>query len=86
MSANSEWELLELNLKALRQGVARRIADYPPPIPACDEQFNYLIEQRRLLIAELARCRSAARDGTSSVEEFIAVSPLKEELSKPAPT
>ena len=33
-------------LVAKRRHVTQQIAAYPMPIPACDEQFNWLLEQR----------------------------------------
>jgi len=45
---------------ALEKELARtyeEISSYPPPIPACDEQFNYLLEKRDQLLRELARLK-----------------------------
>ncbi len=35
-----------------------QIKNYPPPIPACDTQFNYLIEKRSIIYRELSQLKS----------------------------
>ncbi len=45
---------------ALETQLARtyeEISSYPTPIPACDEQFNYLLEKRDQLLRELAQLK-----------------------------
>ena len=59
------------------------IRAYPAPIPACDAQFNHLLELRRLLPGELARLEAAACDPAASVEAFVCASPCRAELSAP---
>ena len=36
-------------IQAARLALNREIGAYPPPIPACDAQFNFLLEKRRRL-------------------------------------
>lgn len=52
-------------LEAKRAALNAEIRSYPGPIPACDAQFNYLLEKRTRLSAVLnlvdrllARCRT----------------------------
>ena len=45
----------DLNIKLAK--VEEEIRSYPSPITGCDAQFNYLLEQRSLLLAELAKNR-----------------------------
>ena len=75
MNAQMDWQAVEVDLRRLKQGVAAEIRAYPAPIPACDAHYNHLLEQRRLLSAELARLDAvrAARD--ASVADFLAASP-----------
>lgn len=47
-----------VSLEAELARTYEEISNYPPPIPACDEQFNYLLEKRDQLLRELARLRS----------------------------
>ena len=48
-------------LEVERNRVCAEIASYPPPIPACDEQFNHLLEERDRISRELSRLRRAVR-------------------------
>jgi chorismate mutase len=48
--------LRELELERLR--LHDEIRDYPQPIPACDEHFNHLLEERARVARELARLRA----------------------------
>ncbi len=60
--------------------ILEEIRNYPPPIPACDLQFNHLLEQRARIAQELSRLdalsqRSLTRtDAIKLIEEFIASS------------
>ncbi len=53
------------------------IRNYPAPIPACDAQFNYLLEEREALSSELARVRdfmnkdTDSEDARSSIDAFL---------------
>jgi len=55
LSTELEWAALRRQLECLIQEVGEEIRAYPAPIPACDVQFNRLLELRRLLPAELAQ-------------------------------
>ena len=63
-------------LRQHRRQVVDQIGGYPAPIPACDAQFNHLMEQRRLLTRERARLLAVRGNGQVSVEEFLRRSPL----------
>ena len=82
MTKTDEWQSLRQRLESLQRTVASQIESYPQPIPACDEQFNYLLELRRLVPAELARFDGAAGDGAASAEDFMRTSPVREALEK----
>ena len=81
MSTELDWSGVRHRLQALMREVAEQIRTYPAPIPACDAQFNRLLELRRLLPEELARLDAAARDPFTSIEDFIGSSPCGAELS-----
>ena len=85
MNAESEWRSLRLRLEALKGSVAGELRGYPPPIPACDDQFNRLLELRRLLPRELARLVLAANDKSITIEDFIRSSPCEAALSASHP-
>ncbi|HEX9810133.1 MAG TPA: hypothetical protein VGC25_11130 [Alphaproteobacteria bacterium] len=82
MDIAPDWAALRLRLETLMAAVEAEIRDYPPPIPACDAQFNHLLELRRLIPAELARLEAAAADGFLTVDAFILTSPCKAQLAE----
>ena len=62
MTADSDWDGLRARLARLQETVAAEIAAYPAPIPACDAQYNHLLERRAALAEARARL-DAAREG-----------------------
>lgn len=60
--------------------VREEIGNYPAPIPACDAQFNYLLEKREALTSELSRLRelmaggASSEDGSVSVDAYLSMS------------
>ena len=76
MADDSEWDALQARLSQLREAVAREIRAYPAPIPACDAQFNHLLERRAALADALASLDAARETGTATPEDFRAKSPL----------
>jgi hypothetical protein len=55
------WTELENHLKKARRSILAQIRNYPPPIAACDQQFNYLLEQRDRIAGALSRLASVRR-------------------------
>ena len=78
--AGLEWAALRRQLERLMREVREEIRAYPAPIPACDAQFNRLLELRRLLPEELARLDAAATTPAGSVAAFVRASPRRAEL------
>ncbi len=85
MTTELEWHSFRLRLEALKETVAEEIRSYPPPIPACDAQFNRLLELRRLLPWELARLDLAASDRSIAIEDFIRSLPREATVSESLP-
>ena len=56
-------------LERERERVYDRIASYPTPIPACDEQFNHLLELRARIASGLA-CIDRGAPGRELVDEI----------------
>lgn len=81
MVRNATWADLRETLEALQRSVVEEIRAYPFPIPACDAQFNRLLELRRLLPDELARLDAASRNAGASVEAFVQSSPCRAEIA-----
>jgi hypothetical protein len=76
MADDSEWDVLQFRLTQLRQAVAAEIRAYPVPIPACDAQYNHLLERRTALAAALANLDAARETGAATPEGFRASTPL----------
>jgi hypothetical protein len=55
------WQQIRLVLERERDRIYEEITTYPPPIPACDAQFNHLLEQRERVSRDLARVNEAAQ-------------------------
>ena len=88
----SPADMLRLEVQTLLEQEKRRINDeiahYPPPIPACDAQFNYLLEQRGQISQELYQLRQASAASVSQaetmnrLETFIKASAFIDEAQK----
>ena len=69
-------------LAQIKGDILVQIRNYPPPIPACDAQFNHLLERRDAITEELARFdRWAATlppgaEPAAGLLEFSAASPF----------
>ena len=60
-------------LRSEKARIRREISAYPPPIPACDAQFNYLLEQRNRVAQELSAVTAAARHERSAADKIAAL-------------
>ncbi len=72
MKPDSDWDALRARLEHMQEAVAAEIRTYPPPIPACDAQYNHLLARREALSAALARLDAARKDGAGTLEIFVA--------------
>ncbi len=63
MTVDSDWDALRARLEHMQEAVAAEIRAYPPPIPACDAQYNHLLERREALSEALARLDADRKDG-----------------------
>jgi hypothetical protein len=76
------WIQIRVVLEKERDRIYEEIRSYPPPIAACDEQFNYLLEQRAQVSRDLARMNETARTPLSLMacskflDELVASSDL----------
>jgi hypothetical protein len=59
---DSIWKQIEAHLEAERQRIYDEIKTYPRPIPACDLQFNHLLEKRAGISQELDRMHELAKE------------------------
>ena len=75
--AQSLWQKIESHLEQEKQQIFNEILHYPPPIPACDVQFNFLLAERAEITHELRRMHemlaqgSHVLDQTRAMREFI---------------
>ncbi len=67
-------------LEKVKVRVNKEIGNYPPPIPACDVQFNYLLEERSKISTELkwvdnllTKCQTETIE-IETIEELIKMS------------
>jgi len=76
----SAWARIRAHLENQRGRINDEIGLYPTPIAGCDQQFNYLLEQRRGISAECRRLNEAenqslsAEDPVKVLDDFISVS------------
>ena len=42
----SVWNRIRAHLENEKTKIYEEIRNYPRPVPACDQQFNYLLEER----------------------------------------
>jgi len=62
------WLEIKTFLEAKKNRIYDEILNYPPPIPACDVQFNHLLAERARLTAELNRLQDLSRQATNETE------------------
>ncbi len=76
MTTVSDWDALRARLARMQEAVAAEIRAYPPPIPACDAQFEHLLERRAALSEALARLDADRKDGAGTPQDFLASTPI----------
>ncbi len=76
MTPDSDWNALRARLVQLQEAVAAEISAYPAPIPACDAQYNHLLERRAALAEARARLDAARQGGAGTAGDFLAATPL----------
>ena len=59
MESTAIWQAIYDQLEAAKRQIIAEIRGYPPPIPACDVQFNTLMQQRAAITRELGHLETA---------------------------
>ncbi|MBV7335998.1 hypothetical protein KFU94_48735 [Chloroflexi bacterium TSY] len=72
------WHEVREYLVNQKKQILQDIRDYPPPIPACDEQYNYLLEKRTTITREINQLTRLCEDG---FEETKGLALLREFVS-----
>jgi hypothetical protein len=67
------WQMLREQLEAKQNQIYDDIANYPPPIPACDQHFNYLLEQRTGIAQELRQHKILAEESQKSQDPAASI-------------
>lgn len=68
------WLEIRTHLEQQKKQINDEIFHYPPPIPACDAQFNYLLEERVRLTQELQRIDEVSVDGLAELDRSKLIS------------
>lgn len=82
------WQMIHEQLQNEIRRIHDEIRQYPAPIPACDAQFNYLLEKRETLSSELSRARELMNGNTDcedrrrSIAEFLKYSACLDDAKK----
>jgi hypothetical protein len=69
----SIWKRIRAHLEIERQRIYEEIKNYPRPIPACDVQFNHLLEKRAGIWQEMERMDEASRERLGPEDTFDAL-------------
>ncbi len=77
-----DWARLRAEIETLLEETLAEIRVYPPPIPACDAQFNHLLELREGLPRELSRLEARARQQGAKAADFLEESPFRDDLAR----
>lgn len=64
------WQEIKTTLELKKSQINDEIMGYPPPIPACDVQFNFLLEERSKITQELRRVHEILEEGTSEPDRI----------------
>lgn len=64
-AVRSAWTRIRVELENQRNRINHEIGLYPTPIAGCDQQFNYLLEQRSGISAEYRRLEEAENQSLS---------------------
>jgi len=73
MSISSAWSAICHHLESEKSRVQEEIRNYPAPIPACDAQFNFLLEERDNLSAEVARVLALMDENLESDDARLSI-------------
>ena len=81
------WQIAREHLEKKKSQISEEILHYPPPIPACDAQFNFLLAERARLsqalgqLATLGQAHLSDQDQLEGLQAFILSSPDLDETA-----
>jgi hypothetical protein len=68
-SPTAARERIRSQLENEKQRLYEAIRNYPRPVAGCDQQFNYLLEERSRIVQELNRLDEAPEKGREGLAE-----------------
>jgi len=84
-TVSRQGEDLRRQLLRAREGVLEEIRAFPPAIPACDAQFNHLLEQRDALGRDLGRLDDILAAEVSADEKARRLAAFRRDSAFPEP-
>ena len=69
MDMKNKLTMLKQELLQKKREIQSEINNYPPPIPACDQQFNHLLGQRSTISQNLRQIDSLTDE--NEIKAFI---------------
>lgn len=64
------WRQIQRHLEDEKERLFQEIRSYPPPIPACDAQFNGLLEERANILRILGEVKGVRKQSQSGSEQI----------------
>ena len=84
--AREIWQDIRAQLEEKQQRIIGEISGYPAPRPACDADFNHLLEERARISDELNRLHAAVGaasvNAREQIEAFVATSNYLDNVEK----
>ena len=62
------WQQIQQHLETEKVRIVEEIGEYPHPIPACDAQFNGLLEERSAILGEYWQVKGFLKKSHSASE------------------
>lgn len=81
------WSRIASCLEKQKSQLYEAIRNYPTPITACDQQFNYLLQQQAAISSALRRIEEAVENAKTdevfrTIDEFLCSSVLDDEMKQ----
>jgi chorismate mutase len=64
------WQQIQRHLEDEKERLFQEIRSYPPPIPACDAQFNALLAERTAVLQALGAVNSVRKQNQNRSEQI----------------
>ena len=77
------YDAVRERLQQARLKILTEIQHYPTPIPHCDQQFNWLLEQRDNVSAELQALDELRERAAAALRDFVSASRFIEDDALP---